>query len=216
MNEVAEPRTRSVMTKTLRKSLQRVLCVALALSPASCGGGIPDYPYAEEPDPRGSEYVIGTSDALEISVWKNGELDTKTTVRPDGTITMPLIGDVTAAGLTPTELKREITKRLSAYIRQEDAIVTVAVSGVNSYYVTVSGNVTGPGRYASQTYLTVSDAIALAGGPNRFASPEDTIVVRRNRDGSVKRIPINYELLKEGQGLQMDLVLLRGDQVFVP
>jgi polysaccharide biosynthesis/export protein len=201
-----------------RFSKLAVVASALWASAAllACSGGVPNYPYDKEPDPRGAEYTIGTSDALEISVWKNGELDTKTTVRPDGTITMPLIGDVTAAGLTPTQLKAEITKRLSAYLRAEDAIVTVAVSGVNSYYVTVSGNVGGPGRYAAQTYLTVSDAIALAGGPNRFASPEKTIIVRRNPDGSVRRIPVNYELIKEGEGLQMDLVLLRGDQVFVP
>ena len=206
--------TRSGFEIRVAAAMRLSLLLLLALT--ACSGGVPDYPYAKEPDPRGTEYVIGTSDALEISVWKNGELDTKTTVRPDGTITMPLIGDVTAAGLTPTQLKKEITKRLSAYIREEDAIVTVAVSGVNSYYVTVSGNVSGPGRYSAQTYLTVSDAIALAGGPNRFASPEDTIVVRRNPDGSVRRIPVNYELIKEGEGLQMDVVLLRGDQVFVP
>ncbi|MEM1030732.1 MAG: polysaccharide biosynthesis/export family protein [Myxococcota bacterium] len=195
--------------------------VALALCFASmallgCGEKMPAYPYAEEPDPRGEEYVIGVADGLNISVWKNGDLNTQTNVRPDGTITMPLIGDLKAAGMRPSELKAEVSKRLAQYLRAEDIIVSVAVSDIRSYFVTVAGNVAQPGRFTNQSYLTVLDAMALAGGPNRFADASDTVILRKQRDGSVKRIPINYEILKKGRGLEMNLVLLRGDQVFVP
>ncbi|MEM9693684.1 MAG: SLBB domain-containing protein, partial [Myxococcota bacterium] len=80
----------------------------------------------------------------------------------------------------------------------------------------VAGNVATPGRFASPTYLTVADAVALAGGPNRFADAEDTVIVRQSDDGKVRRIPINYRMLQRGEGLQMNLVLLRGDRIVVP
>lgn len=193
-----------------------VLLVLLSGLWLGCTQKIPSYPYEDEPDPRGEEYVIGVADGLNISVWKNGDLATQTNVRPDGTITMPLIGDLKAAGMRPSELKTEITKRLAEYLRAEDIIVSVAVSNIQSYFVTVAGNVAQPGRFTNQSYLTVLDALALAGGPNRFADASSTVILRKKRDGTIKRIPINYEILKRGQGLKMNLVLLRGDQVFVP
>ncbi len=193
-----------------------VIMVLLSGLLLGCTQKIPNYPYEDEPDPRGEEYVIGVADGLNISVWKNGDLSTQTNVRPDGTITMPLIGDLKAAGMRPSELKQEITKRLAQYLRAEDIIVSVAVSNIQSYFVTVAGNVAQPGRFTNQSYLTVLDALALAGGPNRFADAGSTVILRRNRDGTIKRIPINYEILKRGKGLEMNLVLVRGDQVFVP
>jgi polysaccharide export outer membrane protein len=98
----------------------------------ACGGTVRyDYDYAKEPDPRRNEYVIGVADHLAIKVWKNPDLSTDAAVRPDGTITMPLIGDLTADGKTPSRLKEEITKALAKYVRDEGAVVTVAVTGVN-------------------------------------------------------------------------------------
>lgn len=200
------------MIARLRLSIVLVLMLALC----ACKQKPPKWPYEKEPDPRTTEYVIGIPDVLAITVWKNGELNTEGAVRPDGTITMPLIGDIKADGLTPTQLKEEIKRKLSAFIREEDAIVTVAVAQVNSYYVTVAGNVGKPGRINAQNYLSVADAIAAAGGPNRFASPSDTIILRRNPDGTVRKIPINYDQISKGLFLRQNLVLLRGDRVFVP
>lgn len=179
-----------------------------------CGPRLYDYPYAKEPDPRAAEYVIGVSDELRISVWRNDELSTGVVVRPDGTVTLPLVGDMTAAGLTPTELKESIKKNLTAYVK--DATVTVSVTGVNSYRVTVSGQVARPGVIESKRYLTVSDAIASAGGPTRFADSESVVVVRRGLDGKTRRIPINYKELAAGRALEQNIVLLRDDQVYVP
>ncbi len=193
---------------------ERALVALLSL--AACRGSVSRYPYDSEPDPRASEYVIGVADDLEISVWKNRDLDTKIAVRPDGNITMPLVGDVQAAGLTPTQLRSDIGRRLAAYIRDDEAVVTVSVSGVNSYFVTVAGNVTTPGRISARSYLTVADAIALAGGPNRFASPSEVVVLRRADEGRLKRIPIDYAQISEGRHLEQNIVLLRGDRIYIP
>ena len=182
----------------------------------ACPKQPPDYPYEKEPDPRSSEFVIGVADQLRITVWKNPELNTEIRVRPDGTITMPLIGDVQAAGLTPTQLKEQVKKRLGVFIKEESATVTVAVAEVNSYQVTVSGNVMQPGLYSSRSFLTEAEAIALAGGPTRFASADDTVLSRKGRDGKIRRIPINYEQIQEGLFLQQNLVLHTGDVLFVP
>jgi polysaccharide export outer membrane protein len=181
-----------------------------------CGPAPAPHHYAKEPDPRTGEYSIGASDELDIQVWKNAELNTKIRVRPDGYITMPLIGDLKAEGLTPSRLRQQIQRRLRMYLREGDAVVTVAVTGVNSYHVTVAGNVTTPGRYVSPVYLTVSDAIALAGGPTRFADPEETVVLRHGTNGKVRRIPVDYEKIIGGESDDQNVVLLRGDVVFVP
>jgi polysaccharide export outer membrane protein len=193
-----------------------LLAGALSLATVGCPSRPPNYPYEKEPDPRRSEYVVGVADALRVSVWKNPELNTEIAVRPDGTITMPLIGDVKADGLTPSQLKAELKRRLGTYIKEDDAVVTVAVTAVNSYSVTVAGNVQTPGKFNSNSYLTVSEAVALAGGPTRFATPSDTIIVRQGPRGTSRRIPVNYEQILEGQFLQQNLVLHRGDQVFIP
>jgi polysaccharide export outer membrane protein len=191
--------------------------LAVLLAPlVGCQRVRTNYPYQSEPDPRASEYVIGVSDDLEVSVWKNRDLDAKIAVRPDGNITIPLIGDVQAAGMTPSQLRADLAKRLSHFLRDEEAVVTVSVLGVNSYFVTVAGNVTTPGRISSRSYLTVVDAIALAGGPNRFALASEVVVLRRAPNGAHKRIPIDYGELSQGKRLEQNIVLLRGDRIFIP
>lgn len=187
-----------------------------AVATLACHSGLGSYPYADEPDPRLGEYVIGVADQIEVNVWKNPELSSESAVRPDGFITMPLLGDLRAAGLTPTDLRAEITRRLLDYVKSTDAVVTVSITEVRSYYVTVGGNVVNPGRYNSPNYLTVADAIALAGGPNRFAAPEATVVVRTNGHGNIRRIPIDYEQIIQGKHVEQNVVLLPGDIVFLP
>lgn len=188
---------------------------AMLFALVGCGGGA-SYPWAEEPDPRGSEYVIGASDELDIRVWRNGDLSTEIAVRPDGRITMPLIGDIEVAGLTPTQVKEAVALRLTHFVKAEEAIVTVAVKAVNSYHVTVTGNVATPGRFGASTYLKVSDAIALAGGPTRFAEPDATLVIRRGAKGEMRRIPVDYEKIIEGEDERQNIVLLRDDVIHVP
>lgn len=211
--------TRVALWCKLRTSAPRrwALLARLAVfALASCSTPRPRYPYRDEPDPRGLEYVIGISDEVAISVWKNRELDARLAVRPDGSVTLPLIGDVRAAGLTPSELRHAVASRLAAFVVDREATVTVAVLAVNSYFVTVAGSVATPGRIASKTYLTVAEAIALAGGPTRFADAGDTILLRRTPNGGLKRIPIDYERIIAGKDLDQNLVLFRGDRIYVP
>lgn len=196
-----------------RRSLALSLLVAFA---GSACGGTPFFDYKKEFDPRRSEYVIGAADTLRVTVWRNADLSGELTVRPDGTITMPLLGDLQVAGRTPTEVKNEITKRLGAFVKDESAVVTVAVTAVHSYRFTVAGNVARPGTFDASHYVTVAEAIAMAGGPTRFADTAGVLLVRPKSDGTVRRIPINYDRIRSGERPEMDLALLAGDTVFVP
>ncbi len=170
--------------------------------------------YDQEYDPRNHEYVIGISDMLAINVWKDEELSTETRVRPDGTITMPLVGDLQAAGRTPKQLQKEITDNVSKFVK--NAIVTVAVTEVNSYRFMVTGEVEHPGVFTSRYYVTVSEAITRAGGPNRYAVEDEVVLIRRDPDGTVRRIPIDYESILKGTAPEQNLVVLAGDTIFVP
>jgi polysaccharide export outer membrane protein len=160
--------------------------------------------------------VIGVTDVVSIRVWRNNDLNTEATVMPDGSITMPLVGRLVAAGKTASQLQQSVTRALSAYIKDQGSTVTVVVARINSYRVTVSGNVVRPGVLEATRYLTVSDAIALAGGPTRFASPGSTVLIRTDPDGKVRRIPIQYDEIEAGRKPEQDLVLLRGDRIYVP
>jgi len=151
---------------------------------------------------------------VKITVWKNPELSSDARVRPDGTVTMPLIGDIQATGRTPTELQKEITQKLSSYVR-EGAVVSVAVSEVNSYRFTVGGNVEHGGIFTSKYYVTVSEAVAMAGGLNKFANPHKLVIVRSEVQG-VRRIPIYYERIASGGHPEENLPLIAGVSLFVP
>jgi polysaccharide biosynthesis/export protein len=167
------------------------------------------YAEAARNDPRSRPYVIGVSDLVRVTVWKDPNLSADAVVRPDGTITLPLIGEVTAAGRTAAVLQQKVAERLLAYTK--DAVVTVGVVEVNSYRFTVAGNVEHPGMFTSRYYITVSEAVALAGGPNRYASTSDMVIVR-NRG----RIPIDYDAILSGKSPAQDIVILAGDAVRVP
>ncbi len=182
----------------------------------ACGPKLPSYDYASEVDPRVSEYVIGVDDSLNINVWKNEQLSTGVVVRPDGTITMPLVGDLVARGKTPTELRKEIGKRLTEYVKIGESEITVAVTQVNSYRFTVSGEVVRPGMVQSRQYLTIAEAIAQAGGFTRFAERNKVVLSRRGKDGTIRRIPIVYELIENGSHPEMNIVMLAGDSLHIP
>jgi polysaccharide export outer membrane protein len=183
---------------------------------SGCPHQRPKFNYAAEPDPRKQEYVLGPSDVLKITVWHNPDISGDTIVRPDGTITMPLVGDLRAAGRTPGQLRAEITQRLSTFIKDEAATVTVAVSAINSYRFLVGGNVEHPGPFNATHYVTVSEAITLAGGPNKFSTPEETVIIRWSPDKGTRRIPVDLPSILNGTHPEADLPLLAGDQVYVP
>lgn len=169
---------------------------------------------ADVSDPRGRPYLIGVADVIRVTVWRDASLSTETAVRPDGAITVPLVGEIEAAGRTAAQVKEQLERRLAAYVK--DAVVTVAVVEVNSYRFTVAGSVERPGMFTPRYYVTVSEAIALAGGPNRFASPDDTVVIRPRAAGNPARIPVDYEKILSGARPDQNIVVLPGDTVLVP
>ena len=183
----------------------------------ACGPKLPSYDYSQEPDPRKSEYTIGVADSLRVDVWKNPESSATVVVRPDGTVTLPLVGDLKAAGKTPTQLRDEISRRQAAYVKDESATVTVAVLEVNSYRFTVSGEIQSPGVFTSNRYVNVIEAIAMAGGFTRFAKRNKIVIVRRTRDGkSSYLVPIAFDFISGGGHEEMNLTLVAGDTLMVP
>lgn len=174
------------------------------------------FDYQREPDPRTREYVVGPADQLRINVWRDPDLSLETRVRPDGTFTMPLLGDIRAAGRTPSQIRREVGKQLAKYVKTETAVVTVAVVAVGSYRFAVSGNVERPGVFTSPYYVTVLEAIAMAGGPNRFAAPARSTILRADGTGHTRSIPVNYEGMTAGQTPEQNIVVLAGDNIHVP
>jgi polysaccharide export outer membrane protein len=191
--------------------------LALALGPSlSCGTTHAAFDYASEPDPRKSEYVLGPSDVLRITVWHNPELSGDATVRPDGAISLPLVGDLRAAGRTPGQVRAELAQRMSTFIKEESAIVTVAVASISSYRFIVSGSVERPGAYVATHYVTVVEAMALAGGPNKFANPDSGVIIRVDATRGTRRIPIDYPSILNGTHPEQDLPLLPGDTLYIP
>lgn len=183
-----------------------------------CGGARANdravYSEAARNDPRRFPYVIGVADVVRVTVWKDPSLSTDAIVRPDGTITTPLVGEIRAAGRTAADLQKELVPRLAVYVK--DAQVTVSIVEVNSYRFTVAGNVEHPGLFTSRSYLTVSEALALAGGPTRYASTGDIVIVRTLANGVRQRIPIDYDSILSGHSPEQDIVILAGDAVRVP
>jgi polysaccharide export outer membrane protein len=158
-------------------------------------------------------YRIGPEDVLQISVWKEEELNREVLVRPDGGISFPLAGNMQAAGKTVQELTTELTGRIQRYI--PDAVVTVTVSKVSGYDIFVIGKVQKPGQYTLGQYVDVLQALTLAGGLTPFAS-EDNIRIQRRESGKVLVFPFEYSDIKKGEKLHQNIILHSGDVVVVP
>jgi len=170
-------------------------------------------PPANAPDPRGldmSAFQIGPEDLLDISVWKNVELSRVVPVRPDGKVSLPLVNDIQAAGLTPTELRDQITTKLAEFIPAPE--VSVMVREVHSRKVAVVGAVKMPGRYEMRSPMTVLEVIALAQGLTDFAA-RDRIFILRDINGKSTQIPFNYRKVGDDQ---KNFYLRAGDVVVVP
>jgi polysaccharide export outer membrane protein len=202
----------------VRPAVRAAAIVALAIA-AACGTTLPNYDYAKEPDPRSAELVLGVGDAIAINVWENKDLNTSATIRPDGTITMPLIGDLKAVGETPSSLKTRIKTRLQDFVRLPGggSEITVAVQSWRSYRFTIQGEVLHAGVFTADQYVTVADAMALAGGPNKFAKRNEVTLLRRNpKSGEIRKIPLDYDSIASGKRQDMNIYILPGDTIWVP
>jgi len=165
--------------------------------------------------PIPSDYVIGPGDVLQISVWKNDTLSRVVPVRPDGKISMPLLHDVSAAGLTTMQLRDKISRALAEFLPNPE--VAVAVTDVRSMRVSVLGEVQKPGVLELRGTTTILEAIAMAGGFRDFASPSKITVIRTDAGGQTQKIRFNYNrAVSNGSSDEKNLVLKPGDVVVVP
>jgi polysaccharide export outer membrane protein len=195
-----------------------LMLLLAALFVAACGPKNYDYPYEKEPDPRNKELILGVGDIVQIHVWGQQDFNTEATIRPDGTITMPLVGDLKAAGRTPSELRDQIKTQLANFVKLTTGNdVTVAVKNWKSYRFTLDGEVSKAGVYNPDHYVTVDDAIAMAGGLTRFARRSDLVLFRSDpKSGQIRQIPLDYDLLASGKRIDMNIYVLPGDRIFVP
>lgn len=175
-------------------------------APKVLPGSIPSDATGAPVDPK--TYVIGPEDILYISVFHETELSRPVAVRPDGKITMPLIGDLQAAGLTPERFSAQLKQALSTFINNPD--VTVSLGQVNSKRYTIAGEVLRPGPFPLVVATKVFDALSIAGFKD-FANPKKVIIIRGD-----KRIKFNYKDVLHGKHLETNIFLEPGDTIIVP
>lgn len=204
----------------MKRPWQIALAVALMLSSlAFAQNAAPAQPASDSVSdqasataPAGADYVIGPDDVLHIAVWKEADLTATLPVRPDGKISLPLLNDVQASGLTPKQLADSITEKLKKYI--SDPRVTVVVNQINSKRVYMVGEVTHTGPLPMLANMTVLQAISSA-GLTQFANTKG-IYVLRTENGKQQKLPVNYKKLVKGEGIEQNYVLKPGDTIVVP
>jgi polysaccharide export outer membrane protein len=160
------------------------------------------------------DYLIGPSDVLAINVWKDTELTRTVTVRPDGKISLPLVGELEVSGLTASSVQHLIVQRLAAYITNPQ--VTVMVQEVKSQTYVVVGKVTKPGSYELGKPTTVLEAIAIAGGFLDFAKVKKVKIIRRRDSGPSETLYFDYNKVIKGKNSNQNVVLKNGDTIVVP
>jgi polysaccharide export outer membrane protein len=164
--------------------------------------------------PLPADYVIGADDVLTVFFWREKEMTGDVQVRPDGRISMPLINELDAAGLTPEELRVRITQAAEKFF--QEPTVSVVVKQINSRRVYVQGNVAKQGPQPLSGPMTVVQMLALAGGISEWADKENIAIVRVQKDGSSIRLRFNYEEVMKGRKMEQNILLKPGDTIIVP
>lgn len=198
----------------------KIVGLILAISVlAGCANRMPESDSASQESILAAqgEYRIGVDDRLQISVWKNPDLSTTVPVRPDGMISMPLIGDVQAGGLAASKVASNIRERLSAYIREPNVTVIVAELRSHEFIsrVRITGAVRTPKSLPYRQGMTVLDAVLEAGGPNEFAASNRAKLYRKNKNGTEVYDVQMGDILTKGR-LESNFPLRPGDVVTVP
>jgi polysaccharide biosynthesis/export protein len=160
-----------------------------------------------------ANYVIGAQDVLDVNIWKEQDISRVVPVRPDGKISLPLLNDVQAAGLTPAQLAAQITESLKKFITNPQ--VTVIVTTINSQRVYIIGEMSRPGAFPLLPNMTVLEALSSAGGFTQFAR-EKSIYVLRTENGKQVKYPFNYKAVVGGKNPEQNIVLKAGDTIVVP
>jgi polysaccharide export outer membrane protein len=197
-------------TRTTTSWIGLTIC---SLSIAFVWGSAPALAQWSRPDPSSEAFSIGPEDVLDISVWGDEGLARVVPVRPDGKISLPLVNDVQAAGLTPMQLRDVLVTRLSEFVNRPQ--VSVIVREVHSFKVSVLGEVRTPGRYELKSRATVLDVLAQAGGFGDFASRSRIFILRTDGE-SLKRILFDYKEFVSAEGSRPNFYLHPGDTVVVP
>lgn len=198
-------------TKTL--AISRIAVAMLALLALGRPAGAQTQTTRAEGEPANA-YAIGLGDVLEISVWKNPDLSTTVPVRPDGRISVPLLGDVQAAGMTPLALKQTLTDGFKEYVTAPG--VSVVVKEIHSRKIYVTGEVAHPGTFDLEPRTKVMQALALAGGLTPYAKGK-VVVLRDGHDGrGDRRIEIDINAIVKGKRPDDNLLLQPGDTLFIP
>lgn len=180
--------------------------------PAAPAKPAPAAPKVEAVTPP-ADYAIGPSDVLVITFWREKDLSAEVMVRPDGRISLPLLNDVVAAGLTPDQLRESLMKQAQRFV--EDTNVTVMVKAINSRWVYITGQVSKPGPYPLAGPTTVLQLIAMAGGLLEYADDKN-IVVMRNENGKPSNFRFNYKDVVRQKNLKQNILLKPGDTLVVP
>ena len=165
-----------------------------------------------------TEFLIGPEDVLVVTVWRNQELSKEVIVRPDGKISMPLLGDVMAAGLTAEALSKQLADKLAEFM--STPTVSVQVKEINSYHIFAVGEVGHPGKIVLKSYTSVLQGISYAGGFTLFASRNNVHVLRNVKSGQGETrqvmIPVPYQDIIQGKNLEANIILKAGDVIVVP
>lgn len=193
-------------------SFLHALAIAAVLSaaPAQSPGDAPAGASSVKLPPG---YTIGADDRLAISFWRDKDLSAEVVVRPDGRISLPLLNDVQAAGLTPDQLRERLTQAAGQFV--DDPNATVIVKEIHSRRAFVTGNVEKPGMYPLNGPMTVMQLIASAGGLREFVGGKNIVILRREGDRDV-RLAFDYQAVLKGRDLQQNIELRPGDTVIVP
>jgi polysaccharide biosynthesis/export protein len=164
--------------------------------------------------PADAAYTVKPGDTLTVSVWKEPDLQGPVLVRPDGTFSVPLAGQMDARNKTVQELQQELTSKLKKYI--SDPVVTVSIQTIQGNKVYVIGQVQKPGEFVVNPRVDVMQALSMAGGTTPFAALGDITILRRNDAGQQQALPFKYTDVVRGRNLQQNIMLQAGDVVVVP
>ena len=214
-------RGRWVLTRLMGAAVVSVLVMALSAATALAQTSAPQPP-TKPADPKAdaarsvplpTDYTIGAEDVLNIVFWREPDMSAEVVVRPDGKISLPLLNDVVALGLTPAELRATLTEQAKKLIA--DPNVAVVVKQINSRKVFITGNVERPGPYPLGGPTTVLQLIALAGGLREYADSKHIVIMRVEKGVSVS-LPFNYNDISKRKNLQQNVELKPGDTVIVP
>src|SRR5271157_2130812 len=212
-------RVGTLVTRWLHFALLLAVLTSLAVAQDAAAAKPAQPPTTDNPASAGTpirpdSYVIGAEDVISVYVWKEPDMSKSVPVRPDGMISLPLVGEVKAAGYTPVQLQDVLATAMKKYV--SDPQVTVVVEKISSLSFNIVGEVAHPGYFPLTRRMTVLDAIAMAGGFKDFAKTKKVYVLRTAANGTQQRLPFNYKDVINGKNEQQNIELQPRDTIVVP